>query len=196
MNIFACSRDPEEAAWTLFQMQLWRLVVKMCLESTQILYAVHHTLSGRVSSKAPGNGGYRLTHKNHPCVQWARESRENYWWLCRYAITLCECYSEYTALLTTVNKKRRARREHACLEHLRWLQENPPSELPDGPLTEFPAVISSSASVRGKTSDPCIMYQYYLEQKLREQPPVPEFPQETLIEIQESCEIRKRVKFG
>lgn len=36
---------------------------------------------------------YRATHKNHPCAVWARESRDNFVWLCNFGVSLCKEYS-------------------------------------------------------------------------------------------------------
>ena len=47
----------------------------MILESAQMLSAVVR-LNGH-------DIGYKLTHKNHPCTIWARESLSNYNWLVR-----------------------------------------------------------------------------------------------------------------
>lgn len=76
MNIFILSDDPQEAA----QMQCDKHVVKMVLESAQILSTI--------------NGGpYKPTHANHPCTVWARETCGNYMWLVGHALALCAEYS-------------------------------------------------------------------------------------------------------
>ncbi|MFN9952871.1 MAG: hypothetical protein ACK55I_07210, partial [bacterium] len=36
---------------------------------------------------------YRLTHKNHPCSIWARESLSNYLYLCELTLELCREYT-------------------------------------------------------------------------------------------------------
>ena len=69
MNIFVLDNDIETCA----RLHIDKHVVKMILEYAQILSSVHH-LSG-------GTAPYRLTHKNHPCNKWARESLSNYKWL-------------------------------------------------------------------------------------------------------------------
>lgn len=78
MNIFILSRDPILAA----QYQCDKHVVKMCLETAQILSTI--------------NGGpYKPTHPHHPCTVWARSSQANYEWLWMHGMALCE---EYTHL--------------------------------------------------------------------------------------------------
>jgi len=76
MNIFILDTNPVLAA----QMQCDKHVVKMVLESAQILSTI--------------NGGpYKPTHKNHPCVLWVSASPANYQWLSRHAIALCVEYT-------------------------------------------------------------------------------------------------------
>ena len=84
MNVFILDVNPRKAA----QMQCDRHVVKMVLESAQIL----STIAG---------GPYKPTHQNHPCVVWARACRTNYNWLRRHAHALCE---EYTHRYGRVHK--------------------------------------------------------------------------------------------
>lgn len=55
-------------------------VVKMILESTQILCTVLH----KCGQDAP----YKATHENHPCVLWAYESLDNWLWLQKLIIEL------------------------------------------------------------------------------------------------------------
>ena len=80
LNIFILDRDHNRNA----QMHCDQHVVKMILESAQILCTVLH---GR-GVDAP----YRPTHRNHPCVLWADESYDNYRWLIGLARAL---HAEY-----------------------------------------------------------------------------------------------------
>lgn len=74
MNIFVLDTDPQTAA----QYHCDKHVVKMVLETAQILSAVHH----RYHTGGPKNPDlYRLTHERHPCTLWAGETRGNYKWL-------------------------------------------------------------------------------------------------------------------
>ena len=79
MNIFVLDYNPIKAA----QMQCDKHVVKMPLESAQIL------CSAFPKGKAP----YKRTHYNHPCSVWARKSKENFEWLVRHGIALCDEYT-------------------------------------------------------------------------------------------------------
>ena len=69
MNIFVLDKNIKSAA----EYHADKHVVKMILETAQIMSAVV-----RISGI---DEGYRLTHKNHPCTKWARESLSNYLWL-------------------------------------------------------------------------------------------------------------------
>lgn len=91
MNIFFLDWDPIICA----QMHVDKHVVKMILETCQILCAVHHLIES--SYEQP----YKLTHKNHPCTVWARESLANYKWLTKLGQELCK---EYTYRYDKVHK--------------------------------------------------------------------------------------------
>lgn len=95
MNIFYLNADPVKAAI----LQCDKHVVKMTLETTQILSTVMHYYR---NADAP----YKETHRNHPCVVWARESKANYEWLIEHFKGLL---SEYTY---------RYNKQHACGKHL------------------------------------------------------------------------------
>lgn len=62
-------------------------VVKMILETAQILCCAHHVLKSRYIPK------YKLTHKNHPCNIWAMKSIGNYKWLATLGMELCKEYT-------------------------------------------------------------------------------------------------------
>jgi hypothetical protein len=143
MNIFALSPDPKQAA----QMHCDKHVVKMILESAQLLYSAHWMVN---PDDLPSDA-YKKTHVNHPCAIWVRESRENYQWLCHLAYWLCE---EYTY---------RYGRIHATHDRIIWLGDNVP-ELPSIPLTPFRMAMPEEF----KCDDPVLAYKkYYLGAKQR-----------------------------
>ncbi|WP_342265617.1 hypothetical protein [Cardinium endosymbiont of Philonthus spinipes] len=80
MNIFYLDSDVKKCA----QYHCDRHVVKMILESTQILCTVLH----QSGISAP----YRPTHKRHPCVVWAGQSLDNWRWLRLLTAALNEEY--------------------------------------------------------------------------------------------------------
>lgn len=86
MNIFFVDRDPSVAAQCLVD----RHVVKMILESAQILSTVVRKRYGRSLSTRADITLYEATHRNHPCVLWAGETSGNYEWLRTHAVALCD----------------------------------------------------------------------------------------------------------
>lgn len=86
MNIFFVDRDPVLAAKALAD----RHVVKMTLESAQILSTVVRIRYGRSLSTRADITLYEATHRNHPCVVWAAETSGNYEWLRAHAVALCD----------------------------------------------------------------------------------------------------------
>ena len=83
MNIFYLDEDPKLAA--IYQYN--KHVVKMILESAQMLCTAHHVIMGD-DADVP----YKNTHKNHPSTIWARQSAQNYAWLYHHMIALGEEY--------------------------------------------------------------------------------------------------------
>jgi hypothetical protein len=84
MNIFFLDFDTNKCA----EYHNNRHVVKMCVEYSQLLCGVHHT-TPQVTPQVP----YKLSHKNHPCAIWARESLSNYLYLCDLGLELCKEYT-------------------------------------------------------------------------------------------------------
>ena len=102
MNIFVLDRDPTTAA----QMLCDKHVVKMVLESAQMLSTVAH----QKGLEAP----YRMTHRNHPCTVWAGSSEGNWLWLVEHALAMC---AEYT---------HRYGRTHKSQAVIEWCRDNKP----------------------------------------------------------------------
>ena len=111
MNLFLISLNVEEAAQGLCD----QLCVKMILESVQLLYSVFHMRVGtpKVQTLARKYGlvAYKLTHKFHPIVIWARKKKEHYKFLVNYTMALLEEYNY------------RFGKNHACLQHMRMFQQ-------------------------------------------------------------------------
>lgn len=84
MNIFYLSKSPEKAATYMYN----KHVVKMILESAQLLCTAHIELDGN-NNQVP----YKATHKNHPSAIWTRSCDKNYLWLYRHMIALGEEYT-------------------------------------------------------------------------------------------------------
>ena len=78
MNIFVLDQDINKCA----QYHVDRHVVKMITESAQML----STAARLVGIDA----GYKITHQNHPCTKWSRNSLSNWLWLKDLAKSLNE----------------------------------------------------------------------------------------------------------
>lgn len=87
MNIFYLDKDPIAAA----RFQCNKHVVKMALETAQILSTVHYIL--RTDYITGPHPLYKPTHVNHPCVKWAASSLLNYSWLLKHGLALGDEYS-------------------------------------------------------------------------------------------------------
>ena len=81
MNIFYLHENPQRCA----EMHCDKHVVKMILETAQLLSTAHHEIDGEPSIEC-----YKATHKNHPSAVWARENRSNYIWLWNLLNSLCK----------------------------------------------------------------------------------------------------------
>ena len=110
MNIFVLDENPAIAATYACD----KHVVKMILESAQMLCSVH----------PEGTAPYKRGFYNHPCTKWVRASVANYDWLIEHARALC---TEYT---------RRYGKVHKSEKVIDWCDTNRP-ELPDVGLTPF-----------------------------------------------------------
>jgi len=126
MNIFVLDLDVKKCA----EYHNDKHVVKMILESAQLLCGVHH-MTDSISNEIP----YKLSHKNHPCSIWARESITNYLWLCELGLELCY---EYTY---------RYGRRHKSQEVIEWCVINKPN-ITDKGFTEPPKAMPNQYKVK------------------------------------------------
>ena len=111
MNIFFLSTKPELAA--VYHCD--KHVVKMVLETTQMLCTAHRILDGDVAADAMGI--YRTAYANHPMTKWVRENQFNYAWTYRLLQALC---NEYTHRYNKVHKTQ----SQGMLDVLRKIPEN------------------------------------------------------------------------
>ena len=106
MNIFILDLDVKKCA----QYHNDKHVVKMILETAQLLCGVHWVTEG-----GQYDIPYKLSHKNHPCAIWARESLTNYLYLCELGLELCY---EYT---------HRYGKKHKSQQVIEWCIEHKPN---------------------------------------------------------------------
>ena len=94
MNIFYLDKCPKKAA----QLQYNKHVVKMILESAQMLCTVHRYFG---NEDVP----YKSTHLNHPSTVWARTNNRNYMWLYQHMMALGDEYTKrYNKKHLTITK--------------------------------------------------------------------------------------------
>lgn len=139
MNIFYFYPCPTLSA----QAQPDKMLVKMPLETAQMLSTAHRELDG--DEYADANNLYKRAYWNHPCTIWARETKENYLWLYKHFIALGnEYYYRY-------------QKRHASLVKLSYPLGMPPKNIPEGDLTP-PALAMPD---QYKTKDPVESYRNY-----------------------------------
>ena len=112
MNIFILDEDPVKAA----KFQCDDHVIKMTLESAQMLCTAHRVLDGSEQLVLSSNGRrikkfvfnddrdfvfYQAAHISHPCSVWTRVSKENYKWLFQHFSALA---AEYTFRFNKIHK--------------------------------------------------------------------------------------------
>ena len=123
MNIFYLSQKPSRCA----RWHCDKHVVKMILETAQLLYTAHWVLSGGKPDfvtapyrKNTEERGYMsIKNVKHPSAIWVRESLDHYVWLCQLGIALCWEY----------NHRFGVKKRHSCEVHIHWLYENLPPSL-------------------------------------------------------------------
>lgn len=120
----------------------------MILETAQLLYTTHWlTRPERLHE-----GAYKKTHANHPCAIWARESLDNYLWLCALGFWLCR---EYTHRYGNIHKTE---------PRILWLITHPP-DLPEKGLTPF----AQAMPPEYRHEDAVVAYRtYYRENKIKQ----------------------------
>jgi hypothetical protein len=141
MNVFYLDENPTIAAESMVD----RHVVKMILESAQLLSTAHRILDG-VEYEGKSQSGrkarrwrlgdcrehtmYSATHINHPSAVWCRQSVENYSWLVDHMYALM---SEYTY--------RYGRKHKIDTDGLAYYLQSPPFALKDWDFTTPPSAM-------------------------------------------------------
>lgn len=140
MNIFVLDIDTKKCA----EYHSNSHVIKMILESAQLLCGVHHVTNSNYIIP------YGLSHKNHPCAIWARECMENYNWLCDLGIELSE---EYT---------HRYGKRHKSQDIIEWAMVHKPNLRVNGSITTFALAMPDECKI-GNAVDS--YRQYYIAEK-------------------------------
>lgn len=149
------------------QYQCDKHVVKMTLETAQILSTVHHMFKTGFATRADiTNPIYAPTHVNHPCIKWAASSSLNYSWLMKHGMALG---NEYTYRFYG-----RFHKSVGVMLHLRdWENENEEefdSKFPSDVFTDPPLCMPHECKIKiidGKEvpRDSVEAYRMYYETK-------------------------------
>ena len=140
MNIFYFYDCPIASA----KAQPDKMLVKMPLETAQMLCTAHRELDG--DDYADEVSLYKRAYWNHPCTVWARECSANYLWLYLHFL---ELGNEY---------KYRYGKEHASITKLR----NPLSKWPDNiEISTEQTPVAQAMPDQYKDDDPIKAYRNY-----------------------------------
>lgn len=161
MNIFYIHQNAVTAAKAMTS----KHVVKMILESAQLLSTAHRMLDGKFKIGLTETGRrqqqwdhensalYKATHVNHPSAVWVRESDENYEWLYDHFIALTQEYSS-----------RYFGRTHATAKLLAHDLCLPPKNIKCGNMTKMPQAMPECY----QNKDSVFAYRsYYVSEKLK-----------------------------
>jgi hypothetical protein len=157
MNIFYTDSDPVIAAQKLGD----KHVVKMILESIQMLSTAHRILDGKEYIDSSSGRKikrwslddnrehilYKATHINHPSNAWVRTSVENYLWLVEHMFAMGE---EYT---------HRYGKRHKSIVNLGYTLQSPPFNLKSYDMTQIPSCMPEEYILGSQ--DPVANYRNY-----------------------------------
>lgn len=160
MNIFYIDQDAKQCA----EWMVDKHVVKMILETAQLLSTAHRVLDGlEVQIEMEKDGKirkkkvwvlddsrndvlYSATHMNHPSAIWCRQSVENYNWLVEHLFALSD---EYTY---------RYGKRHKTMEKLGYMIQSPPFNLKNWDMTKMPSCMDTQYII---SDDPILNYRNY-----------------------------------
>lgn len=176
MNIFVLHWKQRKAA----RWHVDKHVVKMLLETCQLLYTAHWVLfypilreckSAVALSKkqkeleipeymwqapnceATGEPTYRPCHVWHPCAKWARVCSGNYLWLATLGLELAREF------------RFRFKKEHSCEKHIIWLNNNLPLSIRMFPRRGFPCAMGDEYKI---SKDPIKNYRNFYKTSKKE----------------------------
>jgi len=164
VNLFILDKDPVIAA----QLQCDKHVVKMIVESAQMLSTTHRMLDGKLA-KVPSKSGksnvkawtlpderedilYKAVHTAHPCTVWTTKSNNNYNWHYVHFTALCDEY------------KYRYGKTHSTDTLLREILKTPPRNIEVGYLTQQPLAMKSNPECMFP-NDPVKSYRMFYQTK-------------------------------
>ena len=162
MNIFYLDKDPLTAAVVQYN----KHVVKMILESAQMLCTAHHCYGDKWQKE---NVPYKQAHLNHPSTVWARRSKATYMWLFKHMMGLgYEYWLRYG-------------KQHLSISKCSMFLSKPPVHIQGEEFVQPPQAMPD------EYKDPCSIqayWNYYIGEKhvvvnLNKEKPYEQRPQET-----------------
>lgn len=164
INIFILDNCPIQSA----REQCDKHVVKMIVESAQMLSTAHRMLDGELSRRLSKSGKtnvkywtlpdsrehllYKAVHVGHPCTIWSMESEENYNWHYIHFVALCDEY-QY-----------RYGKVHKTDALLRDALKQVPTNIPRIPRTQFKLAMGSNPECM-HPNDPVRSYREFYKTK-------------------------------
>jgi len=159
MNIFYFDECPVKSA----EAQPDKMLVKMPLETAQMLCTAHRMLDHYEIKVVPSKSGKRMVkryvldderddilydacHINHPCTVWARQSSENYYWL----------YVHFLAL--AMEYRFRYHKEHKSFTDLHKALKKYPKNIHQGDMTP----LAQAMPDKYKDNNPVKAYRNYV----------------------------------
>lgn len=162
MNIFVVDSNPYRAAGDLCD----KHVVKMIVESAQMLSTAHRVLDGTPTIRIT-KSGRKVKHwvhpewenelclptmVNHPCTKWAMTNMSNYDWLWRHTVGLLREYNS------------RYGKIHSMSDMIKCQLIHHPTNIKDGNLTPFAQAMPDQY----RSDDAVVAYRkYYIGEKRR-----------------------------
>ena len=162
MNIFYLHECPDKAA----RLQYNKHVVKMILESAQMLCTAHHCYGDKWQKE---NVPYKQAHLNHPSTVWTRRSKSTYMWLYDHMMALGNEY------------KIRYGKQHLSISKCSMFLSKPPVHIQGEDFVQPPQAMPD------EYKDPCSIqayWNYYIGEKHivvnhNKEKPYEQRPQET-----------------
>jgi hypothetical protein len=163
MNIFVLDKDPVVAA----QLQCDKHIVKMILESAQMLSTAHRVLDGTMTKIKSKSGKtmvkhwaldhhddiiYKAVHVGHPCTVWTMESNNNYNW---HWVHFKALHEEYTY---------RYGKTHKSFDDLGEILKTPPRNIQINYKTPFKLAMGAAPECID-SNDPVGSYRKFYQTK-------------------------------
>ena len=141
------------AHWTHFYPQLLECKSVVGLSRTQKQLQIPDYVQSAPKCESSNEPGYRPCHVWHPCARWTQVCSGNYLWLAKLGVELAR---EYTF---------RFGKEHSCQKHIEWLIKNVPLNMTINERQGFPIAMDDEFKI---SKDPIVCYRNYYKKSKKE----------------------------